>query len=192
VQLRLLARLDLAVTVAMQPLISPGLDLFSAAVGILLSGELTAVYALIAGYHLWRAGQGLWSLAPFAFGPPTLLEVVLKEVIHQPWVGSVFYRGVYYPLTDVVTPNTFPSGHAIRDGFIVVFVVLVLRARPGRPSFRCWCGTALAVGLACLLGLTRVYLGDHWLSDVIGGLLLGSATGLLAARTVAASWWQPC
>ena len=40
------------------------------------------------------------------------------------------------------------------------------------------------ISLAFLMGLTRVYLGEHWLSDVVGGTLLGMATGLFASLLI--------
>jgi undecaprenyl-diphosphatase len=52
-------------------------------------------------------------------------------------------------------------------------LTMTVRLRPGMAG-----GTALlAVGiaLAVLVGLTRVYLGVHWLSDVSGGWALGAA-----------------
>lgn len=41
-----------------------------------------------------------------------------------------------------------------------------------------------AAGFALLMALTRAYLGAHWLSDAIAGLLLGTSCALLAAVVV--------
>lgn len=61
---------------------------------------------------------------------------------------------------------SFPSGHAL--GAAVTFPLLGLFT--GKRALM-WAGIALAL----LVGLSRVFLGVHWLSDVIGGWLLGAA-----------------
>jgi undecaprenyl-diphosphatase len=63
----------------------------------------------------------------------------------------------------------FPSGHASR-----AFGVAVVLAFRFPPRF----GGA-AIGAAALIALSRVYLGVHWPSDVVGGAALGIGLGLL-------------
>jgi undecaprenyl-diphosphatase len=69
---------------------------------------------------------------------------------------------------------SFPSGHV---GFFVwlsvLAVVLVARNRLPRPLYvGCWILAALFVTAA---GLSRIYVGAHWPSDVVGGFLVGVA-----------------
>lgn len=69
--------------------------------------------------------------------------------------------------------NSFPSGHAL--GSMVVYGMLVLVFLPAvRRRWRPW-----FIGLAALIvaavGFTRLALGVHYLSDVLGGWLLGAA-----------------
>lgn len=59
------------------------------------------------------------------------------------------------------TPYGFPSGHAART---VLFAGTALRRVPG-----------LSVAVVAALALSLVYLGDHWTSEVLGGLCLGWA-----------------
>ncbi|MCQ9136349.1 phosphatase PAP2 family protein [Streptomyces hilarionis] len=80
----------------------------------------------------------------------------------------------------------FPSGHtttsALAAGLLIVAVCL--RAPRGR--------TALALTVGCwgvLVGLSRVYLGVHWFTDVAGGWLF--ALGWLGLCLGAASRWLP-
>jgi undecaprenyl-diphosphatase len=80
----------------------------------------------------------------------------------------------------------FPSGHtataAITAGLLVIAVYT--RSPPGR--------TLLALAVGCwgaLVGLTRVYLGVHWFTDVVGGWLF--ALGWLGLCLCAAAWWLP-
>jgi membrane protein DedA with SNARE-associated domain/membrane-associated phospholipid phosphatase len=76
--------------------------------------------------------------------------------------------------------SSFPSGHAAHAVLYVwLAVTIVLRLRPGMAR-----GAAVVVGgiaLTVLIGLSRVYLGVHYLSDVSGGWALGAASFSLCA-----------
>ncbi len=69
---------------------------------------------------------------------------------------------------DVETDPSFPSGHASRAFALATFLGLRFRWRTG--------GAAMA--FAVLVGLSRVYLGVHWPSDVLAGALLGVGLAL--------------
>lgn len=75
----------------------------------------------------------------------------------------------------------FPSGHAMTAVVTCGLLVWVLRLYGAGPGAR---GAALAVAVVSAVGVaaTRVYLGVHWLTDVVGGALLGVA---LVALTTA-------
>ncbi len=88
---------------------------------------------------------------------------VLKEIIDRPRPGGglVEAKGASYP-----------SGHAAHSVFYAwLALTIAVRVRPG------WSyGTALIVvgfALTAVIGLSRVYLGVHYLSDVSGGWALG-------------------
>lgn len=76
--------------------------------------------------------------------------------------------------------SSFPSGHAAQSVLYVwVALTIVLRLRPGMAR-----ATAVLVAgfaLTILVGLSRVYLGVHYLSDVSGGWALGAAAFSLCA-----------
>jgi membrane protein DedA with SNARE-associated domain len=83
------------------------------------------------------------------------------------------------PLVDS-SGSSFPSGHAAHSVFYLwLAVTIVLRLRPGMAR-----GAAVVTAgfvLSALVGLSRVYLGVHYLSDVSAGWALGAAAFSLAA-----------
>ena len=76
--------------------------------------------------------------------------------------------------------SSFPSGHAAYSTFYVWLAVTVVDAPAARDGARAPL-IAAGIALTALIGLTRVYLGVHYLSDVNAGWALG-ASGLLALR----------
>jgi len=66
----------------------------------------------------------------------------------------------------------FPSGHTATTAAIALAMSLRLPRRPGR-------GAALIAAWLCvgLIGLSRVYMADHWPLDVVGGAIFGAVTG---------------
>lgn len=79
-----------------------------------------------------------------------------------------------------VSGSSFPSAHAAYSTFYVwLAVTIVMRLRPGMA--RGAAVVAAGIALTALVGLSRVYLGVHYLSDVSGGWALGLASFSLCA-----------
>jgi membrane-associated phospholipid phosphatase len=74
--------------------------------------------------------------------------------------------GAFYRRTD---PHSFPSGHAARMAMLAVAGFAL-----GHP----WFGLVLVVW-APLVAVARVAMGVHYVSDVVGGLIIGVAVGLM-------------
>jgi len=72
------------------------------------------------------------------------------------------------------TASSFPSGHAVAATVTVVAGVIAFFPE-GRRRY-VW--GAAAVGFSVLMGLSRAYLGAHWLSDAVAGILLGTSIAL--------------
>ena len=114
-----------------------------------------------------RAALTLWA----AFAVMTLVEVACKLLVTQPHVPEAFNRSPWEGVgfVHVSLPHAFPSGHTLRTIFILGYVWAMADRLPG--AWRRWLQTALATG-ALLVGVSRVYLGEHWTTDVVGGVLL--------------------
>jgi len=129
---------------------------------------------------LWIRGArrlALWALATMAAG--ALLDTVLKSAVGR--------ARPHLPNPVATAPGgSFPSGHALTAtlgcGVIVLVVLPVLHTR-GRIA--AWTLGALVVGA---VSYTRVALGVHWTTDVVGAWILG--IGLLAATTSAFGTWR--
>jgi membrane-associated phospholipid phosphatase len=82
------------------------------------------------------------------------------------------------PLTDAVPPfeysPSFPSGHTLNATVIAGIVAYLLILRLHRRPARVLCAVA-AVAFAVTIGLSRVFLGHHWFTDVLAGWVLGVA-----------------
>ena len=181
VDARALARFDLQATIAVQPLVAPWWDATAGVAAVLFASELSIVYAAIGGIALLRAGARAWSVAPLGFLLLYPVELGMKMLVDQPNIPTPLHREVAYPLVEVVLRGTFPSGHALRAAFLCTFAGLLLT--PRARTF----GLPLAIGIGAMLGIigfTRVYLGDHWLTDVLGGIALGWSVALPLAVQV--------
>jgi membrane-associated phospholipid phosphatase len=80
---------------------------------------------------------------------------------------------------------SYPSGHS--SGIATLVTVALVLAWPYLVRRRLqWVGFGLGAGLVLLVGLTRMWLGVHFLSDVLGGWALGIAWSLLTAAAFGA------
>jgi undecaprenyl-diphosphatase len=100
------------------------------------------------------------------------------------WVVSGWLVGRPRPASDLVQvliPEenlrgfpSFPSGHAVYYTGFFGFLAFLALTRVKAPALR-WPLVAAFGGLVLLVGVARLYLGAHWVSDVVGGYLLGGA-----------------
>jgi len=101
-----------------------------------------------------------------AFGGASILDRWLKLVVHRP--RPPYARAIIHSWS-------FPSGHAM--GALVgigmlTYVLLRFAEATRRTRLVAW---AAATVVIALIGVSRVYLGVHYLSDVIGGYAVGAA-----------------
>jgi membrane-associated phospholipid phosphatase len=119
------------------------------------------------GFH-WEALAALFATV---FTP--IVNVIVKDYIRRP-----------RPTVDLVQvfrildSYSFPSGHVMfYVGFFgfIWFLVYTLLKRSVRRTIMLW---ILGIFIA-LVGMSRIYLGQHWASDVLGAYLLGTLTLLV-------------
>jgi len=87
-------------------------------------------------------------------------------------------RPTLEPHLVVVQTSSFPSGHAASS---MIFYLTLALALTSRNRWR-WLAAACAIILSLLIGTSRVMLGVHWPSDVVGGWAFGALWVLLTLR----------
>lgn len=137
-------------------------------------GEPTVLIAACAATALWlrSAGRGRLGLALLLIA---LIGRGLSEA-QKYWIARV--RPDLEPHLVIVKTSSFPSGHAASSMIFYVALALALTAHTRWK----WAAAAGAVLLSLLIGTSRVMLGVHWPSDVIGGWAFGLLWVLLTLR----------
>ncbi|WP_399094380.1 phosphatase PAP2 family protein [Streptomyces sp. BBFR2] len=136
---------------------------------------MRALLAVVAGVLVRR---GAWPLAVWVAATAlagTALQQGLKAAVDRD-------RPVWPDPVDSAHYQAFPSGHALSVTVAGGLVLWLLWRHACRPAVRRAAVAVVAVSMAGV-GFTRVLLGVHWLSDVVGGWLIGAT---VVAASVAA------
>ena len=121
-------------------------------------------------WRWWGWGAGL------AMGLTTLVSAFASEAL-KTFFGRV--RPDLVAHLDPISSAAYPSGHANNAAVVyILFIMLVPQAR--HPGWQ-----LAAAGMILVTGLSRIMLGVHWPTDVIGGWMLGASFALTAAAIIA-------
>lgn len=134
-------------------------------------------YVLVGASAYWFHRKGYWRLALFVVATPLVGGVISTAV--KVWVDR--------PRPELDEPiahalgKSFPSGHAMTS--TVAYGTLLLAFMPMIPPR--WRPRAIAayVVLVLLIAASRLGLGVHYLSDVLGGIVLGAAWLCISVAT---------
>lgn len=112
-----------------------------------------------------RLRTALFLFAAIAGGQ--LLSSLLKVGFDRP-------RPDLVPHGMTVYTASFPSGHAMMTAIVYLTLAALLARSESRRRLKAFL-LLLAAGVTLMVGISRVYLGVHWPSDVLGGWMIGSA-----------------
>ena len=134
-------------------------------------GSSAALIAVAIGAGLlWHRRARTWrplSLLVGAYAGAWVLQRTIKALTQVPRPPAADAVGVF-------SGYAFPSGHATDAaavyGMLAVLLAIVLPRRGAKAAV--WTAAVVVVGL---VGLSRIYLGAHWLTDVLAGIAIGAA-----------------
>ncbi|TIS55791.1 MAG: phosphatase PAP2 family protein [Mesorhizobium sp.] len=160
-----LVRADAAIYRALQDLRTvPGDGLMIAVTEL---GDTIVVVAVTIIVFLWLAWKRAWRTAAYWLGAiagASALNTAIKVALHRARPGELFYTGS--------SAFSFPSGHSTVNVVLYSFLAFLI-ARELRVALRFPVAFG-AASLVLLIAFSRLYLGAHWFSDVVGGLAFGT------------------
>lgn len=162
--------LDRAALDALQSVGASWLDLLASLIGLFGQAEVTAGIALGLAVARYRRTRSLRDASiPLFIVVTVIVESALKLWVPQAPPPQERARTVeLLPLLSVPFAYSFPSGHVARAAFLLA----IARGLP----------VLVVAGGVMLMIVSRLYLGEHWLSDALGGAALGLAVAYLTRR----------
>jgi len=164
---------DYATYVSLQRLRTVRLDSLMIAITELGDSFVVVTLTLTVGsWLLWRRAKRTLAYWLAAMAGGSLINTAIKIALHRARPTDLHYSGW--------NAFSFPSGHsttnALLYGFVAIFIL-----RQSSPYWRVPIGVCASLWVMAI-GFSRLYLGAHWLSDVVGGLVFGSLWLTLLAR----------
>jgi len=126
---------------------------------------LALVVAVVAGFLVLQTRYRTAIVVAITWCSGELLNAAMKHVFNRP-------RPSIVPHLRIVYTSSFPSGHAMESAIVyLTLAAILMRASQSRVTKIYILG--IAVLLTTLVGISRVYLGVHYPTDVLGGWIVG-------------------
>lgn len=163
---------DFDTTHRLQNLTPLRLDAFFSSLSVIGRFEYTVIFLII----LIILRRKIWGIFMFGlFGFAHVIELIGKTILDHPGPPHMFLRSHYsdFPGLHVHTAASYPSGHSMRSVFLgIILIAIVLQSKRIHPMLKIILALSI-IGIVVVMLYSRVSLGEHWTTDVIGGSLLG-------------------
>lgn len=171
---------DPEITIHLQKLFPRIVDVPFSLFSVIGTFELTTLFVLILLLVILKIERKiLWSSIFFAI--ILVYELIGKFFLYHPGPPKSLFRyslPFHVSTVHIATNYAFPSGHMSRTMFIVILVAFLVSRYFKNIWQKRFVLTAIIV-FTITMAISRIYLGEHWTSDVVGGFFLGSSMGLL-------------
>jgi undecaprenyl-diphosphatase len=169
------APFDLPITLWFQSFDSPALRSTMVWVSYIFSSWRIALIVAAGAFILWRIRGREEAIFLAVAGIVSLIHVAIKLLIERsrPLAGLV-------QIFSVETTEGYPSGHALASILIFGFLLYLILTLVSQGSLRIISLIFFPL-LILLIGSSRIFLGVHWTTDVLGGYIIGGffLTGLV-------------